>query len=227
MRESALVFGGIRVQHILVYGDSLTWGIVPNTRRRLPFDERWPGVLEKKLNELGHRARLIEDCLNGRRTVWEDPFKPGRNGLEGLAQRIEMHSPLALAILMLGTNDFQFSHPYNNAWSAAQGIAALVDEIRKAPIEPGMPIPPILVVCPPPVSTPQGALAAKFAGAEQRCIGLADAYRAVSSDLCCHFFDASSVTSSSRVDGIHLDADQHLALGCALVDTIAPILATS
>ena len=71
------------------------------------------------------------------------------------------------------------------------------------------------------------SLAAKFAGAEQRCIGLADAYRAVSSDLCCHFFDASSVTSSSRVDGIHLDVDQHLALGCALVDTIAPILATS
>jgi hypothetical protein len=36
--------------------------------------------------------------LNGRRTVWDDPFKPGRNGLAGLAQRIEMHSPLALVI---------------------------------------------------------------------------------------------------------------------------------
>jgi lysophospholipase L1-like esterase len=214
------------VHHVLVYGDSLTWGIVPNTRKRLPFNERWPGVLEKKLNELGHRARLIEDCLNGRRTVWEDPFKPGRNGLLGLAQCIEIHSPLALVILMLGTNDFQFSHPYNNAWSASQGIVTLVNEIRKAPIEPGMPIPPILVVCPPPIQSPQGVLAAKFAGAEQRCAGLAGAYRAVSSDLGCHFLDAASVTTSSRVDGIHLDADQHLALGCALTDIVAPILAT-
>jgi lysophospholipase L1-like esterase len=215
------------VQHILVYGDSLTWGIVPNTRHRLPFNERWPGVLENELNELGHNVRLIEDCLNGRRTVWEDPFKPGRNGLAGLGQRMEMHSPLALVILMLGTNDFQFSHPYNNAWSAAQGIAALVNEIRKAPIEPGMPVPPVLIVCPPPISSPQGVLADKFSGAEGRCAGLADAYRAISSDLGCHFFDAASVTTSSRVDGIHLDAEQHLALGSALVGVVAEIVAAS
>jgi lysophospholipase L1-like esterase len=215
------------VQHVLVYGDSLTWGIVPNTRRRFPFEERWPGVLENKLSALGHRARLIENSLNGRRTVWEDPFKPGRNGLAGLAQCIEMHSPLALVILMLGTNDFQFSHPYNNAWSAAQGIVTLVNEIRKAPIEPGTPIPPILVICPPPIASPKGVLTEKFSGAEQRCAGLADAYRTVSSDLGCHFFDAASVTSSSRVDGIHLDVDQHLALGNAVADVVAPLLAAA
>ena len=215
------------MQHVLVYGDSLTWGIVPNTRRRFPFEERWPGVLENKLSTLGHRARLIENSLNGRRTVWEDPFKPGRNGLAGLAQCIEMHSPLALVILMLGTNDFQFSHPYNNAWSAAQGIVTLVNEIRKAPIEPGTPIPPILVICPPPISSPKGVLAEKFSGAEQRCAGLADAYTVICSDLGCHFFDAASVTSSSRVDGIHLDADQHVALGNAVADVVAALLAVT
>jgi lysophospholipase L1-like esterase len=213
------------VHHVLVYGDSLTWGIVPNTRKRFPFDERWPGVLENKLNESGRCVRLTEDCLNGRRTVWDDPFKAGRNGKTGLAQCMEKHAPLALVILMLGTNDFQFSHPYNNAWSAAQGIAALVSEIRMAPIEPGMPIPPILVISPPPVASPKGVLAAKFAGAEQRCAGLTDAYRSICADLACDFFDAASVTSSSRVDGIHLDADQHLALGRALADVVAPILA--
>src|ERR1700722_3549741 len=212
------------MHNVFVYGDSMTWGIVPDTRKRFAFDERWPGVLENELRDSGKNVRVIEDSLNGRRTVWEDPFRPGRNGRQGLAQRIEIHSPLSLVILMLGTNDFQFSHPYNNAWSAAQGVAALVNEIRKAPIEPGMPVPPILVVCPPPISAPKGALAAKFSGAELRCAGLADAYRAVTSDLGCHFFDAASVTSSSRVDGIHLDADQHLALGRALAGVVAPIL---
>ena len=212
------------MHHIFVYGDSLTWGIVPNTRKRFSFDERWPGVLENKLNQFGRRVRITEDCLNGRRTVWEDPFKPGRNGLQVLAQRIEMHSPLALVILMLGTNDFQFSHPYNNAWSAAQGVAVLVNEIRKAPIEPGMPVPPLLLVCPPPIQSPQGVLAEKFSGAEHKCAGLADAYRAVSSELNCQFFDAGTVTASSRVDGIHLDADQHAALGLALADVVAALL---
>src|SRR5215467_13118161 len=123
------------------------------------------------------QVRIIEDCLNGRRTVWEDPFKPGRNGVQGLAQRIEVNSPLALVILMLGTNDFQFCHPYNNAWSAAQGVAVLVNEIRKAPIEPGMPVPPILVVSPPLLQTAKGTMAEKFKGGAERCTGLAEAYR--------------------------------------------------
>jgi lysophospholipase L1-like esterase len=212
------------VRHILVYSDSLTWGIIPNTRARLPLDERWPGVLENKLNAAGKRVRVIEDCLNGRRTVWDDPIKPGRNGLQGLAQRIEIHSPLSLVILMLSTNDFQTSHPHNNAASAAHGMAALVNEIRAAPIEPGMPIPPVLIVCPPPIVSPKGAIAPKFSGAEQRCLGLADAYRKLSATLGCHFFDAGSVTPASRIDGIHLDADQHLLFGEALAEAVTGIL---
>jgi lysophospholipase L1-like esterase len=73
------------MMQILVYADSLTWGIIPNTRQRLPFTARWPGVLEAELSKAGYAARIIEDCLNGRRTVWDDPYKPGRNGLLGLS----------------------------------------------------------------------------------------------------------------------------------------------
>jgi len=101
------------MQQILVYADSLTWGIIPDTRRRLPFETRWPGVMEHALIESGKNVRVIEDCLNGRRTVFDDPFKPGRNGLVGLEQRIEVNSPLELVILMLGTNDFQSMHAHN------------------------------------------------------------------------------------------------------------------
>ena len=183
------------MRQILVYADSLTWGIIPNTRLRFPFDERWPGVLENRLNDAGHRVRLIE-----------------------------INSPLSLVILMLGTNDFQFSHPHNNAWSAAQGVATLVNEIRRAPIEPGMPVPPVLVVCPPPIRAPRGPAAEKFAGADERSAGLADAYRAACAALACHFFDSSTVASSSHVDGVHLDRDQHLVLGQALAGFIAPML---
>ena len=215
------------MRQILVYSDSLTWGIIPETRNRLPFDARWPGVMENRLNAGGERVRVIEDCLNGRRTVWDDPFKPGRRGLDGLAQRIEICSPLALVVLMLGTNDFQFCHPYNDAWAAAQGIAALVAEIRKAPIEPGMPVPPILIVCPPLLRTPRGKIATKFRGADTRCGGLAEAYAGVASSLGCEFVDAETVTSASVVDGVHLDADQHGKLGAALAEVVARILKAS
>ena len=90
---------------------------------------RWPGVLENGLILDEHHVRVVEDCLNGRRTVLEDPFKAGRNGLEGLAQAIEKHSPLALVIIMLGNNDLQSMHTHT-AWHVAQGIASLIDEVK-------------------------------------------------------------------------------------------------
>jgi lysophospholipase L1-like esterase len=210
--------------HILVYGDSLSWGIIPNTRRRLPFNERWPGVMERALVDGGRQVRVIEDCLNGRRTAWDDPFKPGRNALEGLEQRMEINSPLALVILMLGANDFQSVHQ-NNAWHSGQGVAAVIRAMRRAPIEPGMPVPPILVVAPPPITEPVGQpIWEKFEGAPARSERAADAYAAIAKEMACPFFDAGRIVSTSPHDGIHLDADQHQQLGLSLARTVAPLL---
>ena len=89
------------MHQILVYADSLSWGLIPGTRKRLAFPHRWPGVMERELLRLAYAVRVIEDCLNGRRTVWDDPFKPGRYGLVGLEPRIEINSPLALVISYL------------------------------------------------------------------------------------------------------------------------------
>jgi lysophospholipase L1-like esterase len=208
------------MQQILVYADSLSWGIVPGTRERLPFEERWPGVMENALHASGLKVRVIEDCLNGRRTVWDDAFKPGRNGLEGIGQRIEVNSPLSLVILMLGTNDFQFSHPHNNAWSAGRGIAALVEAIRRAPIEPGMPVPPVMIVCPPLIVEPKGEMAEKFHRGDERCVGLSGAYKQVASELDCQFFDAGTLVMASKTDGVHLDKEAHAKLGKALAEVV-------
>jgi lysophospholipase L1-like esterase len=212
------------MQQILVYADSLTWGIIPNTRARLSFDQRWPGRMERELTRRGQVIRVIEDALNGRRTVWDDPFKPGRNGLVGLEQRIEVNSPLALVILMLGTNDFQSAHS-NTAWHSAQGTAALVRAIRRSPIEPDMPVPPILLVAPPPAKTPRGEMAEKFAGADKKSKGLARELQKVAREFDCFFFDSGSVVSVSKIDGVHLDADQHARLGVAMAEVVRRCLA--
>ena len=138
------------MDQILIYSDSLTWGIIPGSRERLSFEKRWPGVFENSLIKAGRNVRVIENCLNGRRTVWSEPFREGRDGSQGLAQVIEMMSPLKLVILMLGINDFQCTHD-NNASLSAQGTAKLIQIVRQAPIEPGMPVPDIMVIAPPPI----------------------------------------------------------------------------
>ncbi|WP_207062886.1 SGNH/GDSL hydrolase family protein [Motiliproteus sp. SC1-56] len=212
------------MNQILVYSDSLTWGIIPNTRERLAFEKRWPGVFENTLIKLGKNVRVVENCLNGRRTTWSDPFKDGRDGSQGLAQVIEMHSPLKLVILMLGSNDFQCTHD-NNAWLSSQGTAKLIQIIRQAPIEPGMPVPEIMVIAPPPIVKPKGVIADKFEGAERRCAGLAAQLENVANELSTHFFNAGSVTEASAIDGIHLDEKQHRTLGKAIAYAVSEKIA--
>jgi len=208
------------MEQILIYSDSLSWGIIPNTRKRLPHIKRWPGVFEKKLNSINYKVRVIENCLNGRRTVWGDPFNEGRNASNDLAQAIEINSPLNIVILMLGTNDFQCTHE-NNAWLSAQGTAKLINIIKQAPIEPEMPTPKILVIAPPKITEPKGYISNKFKNAEKRCVNLAKELEIISKQNSVYYFNSSSIVEASEVDGIHLDERQHKILGEAVAEFVS------
>ena len=207
------------MKQILIYSDSLTWGIIPNTRNRLSFYDRWSGVFENALLKEGKDVRIIENCLNGRRTVWDDPFKIGRNGSELLSCVIEMHSPLKLVIIMLGTNDFQATHQ-NNIYLCSQGIVKLINIIKQSPIEPNMPIPKILVISPPEITKPKGNIAHKFEGAENRSIELASEIEKVVKELSVYYFDSNTVITASKIDGIHLDKPEHTILGNAIAKEV-------
>ncbi|WP_417579309.1 hypothetical protein [Nitrincola sp.] len=83
---------------------------------------------------------------------------------------------------------------------------------------------PILLVAPPEIQKAKGNIAPKFEGAEEKAVGLSAAIAAVAEECRCHFFDAGLVTSTSRVDGVHLDEDQHDELGLALAKAIQPLV---
>lgn len=137
---------------IMCYGDSLTWGYVPGTGERFPFERRWTGLLQKNL---GKKFRIIEESLNGRTTVWEDAFLPDRDGRKMLRPLLESHSPIDLIIIMLGTNDMQ---PYRNcrASESARGCKSLIEVVQKSRSGPNGTIPEILLVAPPPLGYLKG-----------------------------------------------------------------------
>lgn len=87
-----------------------------------------------------------------------------------------------------------------------------------------MPHPQILVVAPPAIQVAKGPISPKFAAAEKKAVGLADAMRTVASENQCHFFDAGSVTATSKVDGVYSDVEQHHSLGLALAVEVKRIL---
>jgi lysophospholipase L1-like esterase len=113
---------------ILCYGDSNTWGYTPGTGKRYERHERWTGVLQQSL---GNSAIVIEEGLNGRTTVLDDPTKPFRNGKDYLIPCLDSHAPLDLVILMLGTNDLK--HRFGmSALDIGRNVATLLDMIRQS-----------------------------------------------------------------------------------------------
>ncbi len=162
---------------------------------------------------------VIEEGLCGRTTVFDDPIMEGRNGRRYLAPCLETHKPLDLVILMLGTNDLKtrFSAPVEDI---AQGIEVLGAMVLSSGCGPGGAAPGLLIAAPAPVIE-TGRFAPSFAGGAEKSLRFAECWRASADLLGADFFDAASVVSSSEVDGIHLDASAHRALGEALAAEIA------
>ncbi len=205
---------------VLCFGDSNTWGYDPEASASSPFplrhppEVRWTGVLAR---ELGAGWRVIEEGQNGRTTVFDDPTNPHRIGRDYLPAALESHKPLDVVVLMLGTNDLKavFSVPVGQI---AECVAVLAKIILASDAGPGSRPPRLLLVAPPGVGSfahlPD--LEEKLAGAEAKARRFPELYRRVAETLGCTFLDAQAFTEPSPVDGIHLDATSHTALGRAI-----------
>ena len=204
---------------ILCYGDSNTWGYDPATQTRFPREPRWPGVLR---GELGEGYLVIEEGLNGRTTVWDDPIELDKNGATYLRPCIQTHKPMDLVIIMLGTNDLKtrFSLP---AYDIASGAGVLVDIVQKSETGIGGEAPDVLLIAPPPAVELTG-FAEMFEDAVEKSGSFARHYRRVANEKGCHYLNAGDHVESSPLDGIHLEVDMHARLGKAVAAKVREIL---
>jgi lysophospholipase L1-like esterase len=204
---------------ILCYGDSNTWGYNPATAERFDRLERWAGVLRQAL---GEGYLVIEEGLNGRTTVWDDPIEGYKNGKSYLIPCLETHRPLDLVIIMLGTNDLKmrFSLP---AYDIANGAGVLVDVVQKSEAGYDDRAPQVLLLAPPPVTT-LTEFSEMFAGSLEKSKRLAQHYRRVAEEYGCHFLDTGQVIVSSPLDGIHFELEEHRKLGLAVAEKVKEIL---
>jgi len=211
------------VKTILCFGDSNTWGCVPlvefgHTRRFGP-DVRWPGVVRR---ELGSGYQVVEEGLNGRTTVFDDPIEPHRNGRTYLAPCLLTHRPVDLVVLMLGTNDLKHRFGLGPADIAA-GAESLIELIARSEAGADGGAPLVLLVCPPPLAR-LTLLADEFADSTSKSQRLAGHYEQVAAATGCAFLDAGTVIRSSDVDGIHLDAEEHEKLGVTVAERVRALL---
>ncbi|HEY3335619.1 MAG TPA: SGNH/GDSL hydrolase family protein [Candidatus Limnocylindrales bacterium] len=202
---------------VVCYGDSNTHGADPVTHGRFPRDVRWPGVLA---SELGDAAAVIEEGLNGRTTLWDDPFVDFRNGRAYLLPCLRSHQPVDVLVLMLGTNDLK-SIFARAAHEIAAGVGALVDIALTSGTGPDDGAPAVLLVAPPRLgeTTDRSELwgfGASRATSEQ----LPRLYRNVAEIKGVAFLDAAALVAGDPGDGVHLGVREHAILGRAVAGAV-------
>lgn len=196
---------------VVCFGDSNTWGYDPLTRTRFTPAIRWTGVLQ---TSLGSDYTVIEEGLNGRTTNIDDPLDDDRNGKRHLPSRLETHAPFDLIAIMLGTNDLR-ARLNRSATDIAQSAALLGQMAARSVSGIGGKPPIVLLIAPPPVLIAAG-MDELLAGGAEKSNQFAARYEWAAERYGLRFFDAGSVITSSPIDGIHFDAENHLRLGKAV-----------
>jgi lysophospholipase L1-like esterase len=207
-------------KRVLCYGDSITWGYNPATQNRMSENKRWTGVLKKGL---GDDYTVIEEGLNGRTTLWDDPLNGySKNGLTYLKPCIDSHKPFDLFILLLGTNDLKkrFSLP---SIEIAEGIDVILNVVENSDTGRDGLAPEILLISPPYLNE-ETSFSDEFRNSYNKSQKLPDYYEKIAINHKCYFLDSSKIIVASKLDGVHPEVDQHLILGKAIIDKVKEIM---
>ena len=206
---------------VVCFGDSNTHGMDPVTMGRHPREVRWPGVLAAELAGL---ADVVEEGLNGRTTIWDDPYLDGRNGRSYLSPCLRSHSPVDVLVLMLGTNDLK-SIFGRSAHEIAAGAGALVELALASGTGPGGGAPRVLLVAPPRLEqVTERSEVWGFGAAREVSARLPALYRVVADTKGVAFLDAAALVGGDPADGVHLGAGDHAVLGRAMARAVRELL---
>lgn len=208
---------------VVCFGDSLTWGFNPVDKSRYGHDVRWTRRLQA---ELGPDFYVIEEGVNGRTTVYDDPVRGDKNGLAHLATIRTTHMPIDVLIIMLGSNDLQ--DRFNlSAKAIGRAMSRVLFAATRASDDVEGRAPKVLLMSPPPLGDFTGL---EFEGVYSNAHGgvqsrlLAGVYAELAKIYGTAFFDTGTVISSSPVDAVHFDAAPQADLARAVAGQVRKLV---
>jgi len=196
------------MKRILVYGDSLPWGLVPGstTFERFPSDIRWPKQLQ---NLLGSNYEVIEECLCAR-TIDSDDLRPGfegRNGMSYITPCLDSHDPIDIVIVSLGLNEIKSIFEWTPK-QVSEKMKKLIEVIKNRKPNFHQTTPRIILLTQPEVREGTGFWGDLWVGSGPKSIELAKEYRKLSTELNIELCDIFNVVKTGK-DGVHLDESAH------------------
>lgn len=208
--------------NVLFFGDSLTWGFNPVDDGRYSVKERFTGIIDEMFSDF----YVIAEGMKGRTTVFEDGMREGRNGRKALTAILYTHAPLDIVVVMLGVNDVK-TRFMASPQEITKGMQLIIETIEAYSLWGNSKKPEILIISPPTIR--EDMTGSNFEGiygmdGAKKVQMLSVCYEKLAKARGCYFLDASKICSAEHTDGVHIDAEGHLALAGAIAKKLVEMI---
>lgn len=203
------------LKKILCFGDSNTYGYIPNNGARYDKNTRWTGVLSL----LSHgKFEIIEDGCNNRTAFVANPAGKIFTGYEILPELLT--ADFDAVVLAIGINDTQFLYNLSSI-EIASGVEKLINIVKvKSPQA------KIILVAPSILTDDvlNGNFACLFDRTSiEKSRQLPLLYQKIAEKQNIEFLDLNSVAKTSSLDGLHYAPEQHLKIAQAIFTILSEL----
>lgn len=203
------------LKKILCFGDSNTYGYIPNNGARYDKNTRWTGVLSL----LSHgKFEIIEDGCNNRTAFAANSAGKIFTGYEILPELLT--DDFEAVVLAIGINDTQFLYNLSSI-EIASGVEKLINIVKvKSPQA------KILLVAPSMLTDDvlNGNFACLFDRTSiEKSRQLPLLYQKIAEKQNVEFLDLNSVAKTSSLDGLHYAPEQHLKIAQAIFTILSEL----
>lgn len=203
------------MKKILCFGDSNTYGYIPNNGARYDKNTRWTGVLSL----LSHgKFEIIEGGCNNRTAFAANPAGKIFTGYEILPELLT--GDFDAIVLAIGINDTQFLYNLSSI-EIASGVEKLINIVK-------LKSPQAKIILVAPSILTEDVLNGNFAclfdrTSIEKSRQLPLLYQKIAEKQNIEFLDLNSVAKTSSLDGLHYAPEQHLKIAQAIFTILSEL----
>ena len=200
------------MKKVLCFGDSNTFGFIPESGGRYDKSTRWTGILS---NLGAGNFKIIEAGCNNRTAFSDNPAGVQQTGYKILPTLLT--EDLAYVILAIGINDLQiFYKP--TIQEVKNGMQHLIDIVHQ-----NCPNTKIILVSPPRLDENifNGYFSTMFDkdGIEKSRF-LSGIYETLAAENNCRFVDLDKIVKVSALDGLHFSPQTHKTIANTMLEVL-------
>lgn len=200
------------MKKVLCFGDSNTFGFIPENGQRYDENTRWTGLLKELAKE---NYEIIEAGCNNRTGFSDNPAGIKETGYKILPLYLAKNPDVV--VIAVGINDLQ--PVYNiSFFEIKTGLEKMIEMIRKA-----SPAVKIIIVSPSKITDNifHSYFATMFDKTSvEKSKHLPAIYKNVAREKDCIFVDLNNIAEVSKKDGLHYEACEHKKIAYAIFKTL-------